>query len=135
MANTYPKDVTVFLAADAIRQEMGGKVSLLGVFANGSIVLPQEAKFPAGLPLAFYFAFADGEGKFSPALRIIDPSGKQVTDLKMADTVKKYNESMQFVINFGVFLIPMVGKYQVDLMLDGRVYVNSITISVANNPS
>ncbi|MGO9173568.1 MAG: DUF6941 family protein [Rhodomicrobium sp.] len=134
MPSKYPDKASIFLAADAVRQEVGGKVTLMGIFADGRIVLPAGTTFPAALPLAFFISFSDGEGVFATRLKVTDPNGRQLADAQVGNATKNPDQPMQVIINFNPFIVPSVGQYTVTLFLDKSVYHNYISVSLANSP-
>jgi hypothetical protein len=85
MNNKAPsrRGVRFFLAED-VRQETGGKFSLLGVFAGEKIFVsgtPPEvpSTIAFGLPsLAFVFVLTEGEGRFEGRFRLVAPDRKTV---------------------------------------------------------
>lgn len=135
MPKVYPSETDTFLVAEALRQEMGNKITIMGAFAAGNILLPPEAKFPAAISLAFYTVFRDGEGVFQAKLRITDPNGKLITpNLPMGNTTKLASQPMQVSMNFGMFPLAMPGKYKIEIMLDDHIYEKSMSITVSDKP-
>ena len=64
MTGTLPTRAAYVLLCEGIRQEVGGKVTLLGVFAGNRLEIPRDVAFPATLVLGFFAVFLDGEGEY-----------------------------------------------------------------------
>jgi hypothetical protein len=112
------------LLCDDVRQELGGKISLMGIFEN-----IYAATFPATHPrLAIVNEWADGIGEFQATLRILSPDKRQalrenVTRLKFANAVNRQRDvSIHLNLEFRE-----PGTYWIENYLDG-VLVNSIPL-------
>ena len=131
MANTYPEKIDLFLVAESLRQERGGKITILGAFSGGRVLLSKGGTFPVALPIAFLIAFNVGKGHFKTRIRITDPNGEPVVeDLPTGDIDKAPEQTMQLMVNFGVFEFSMPGRYRVDSFLDDRVYTEYLNVGV-----
>lgn len=82
MPKKYPKDTSAFfLLFEDAREEVGNKISFMGIYPNNDILLPATATFPAVLAsLAFSLITRDGEGEFDVKVSLIDPKGVSVVD-------------------------------------------------------
>ena len=114
------------LLCDDVRQELGGKISLMGIFENIYAVA-----FPAVHPrLAIVNEWADGKGEFLATLRILSPDKRLVirenmTRLKFANAACRQRD---VTINLNIeFREP--GIYWIENYLDGLM-VNSIPLHV-----
>jgi len=114
------------LLCDDVRQEMGGKISLMGIFEN-----VYANSFPAVHPrLATVNEWADGFGEFESTLRILSPDRKTVlretvTKLKLVNARFKHRDiSIHLNVEF-----KEPGTYWIENYLDGML-VNSVPISV-----
>ena len=114
------------LLCDDVRQEMGGKISLMGIFEN-----VYAGSFPAVHPrLATVNEWADGLGEFEATLRILSPDRKTVlretvTKLKLVNARFKHRDiSIHLNLEF-----KEPGTYWIENYLDG-ILVNSVPISV-----
>src|SRR5512136_910940 len=114
------------LLCDDVRQEMGGKISLMGIFEN-----VYANSFPAVHPrLATVNEWADGLGEFEATLRILSPDRKTVlretvTKLKLVNARFKHRDiSIHLNLEF-----KEPGTYWIENYLDG-ILVNSVPISV-----
>jgi hypothetical protein len=132
MAKVYPSKLDLFLASDALRQEVGGKVTIMGAFAGGQIQLAPNTPLPAHMPLAILAAFYDGEGDFETKLRIKNPSGEDTGELGTGRITKQPSQAMQIMVNFGIFGIQSLGKYRVDVILDDHIYTEYLTFSLSD---
>ena len=114
------------LLCDDVRQEMGGKISLMGIFEN-----VYANSFPAVHPrLATVNEWADGLGEFEATLRILSPDRKTVlretvTKLKLVNARFKHRDiSIHLNLEF-----KEPGTYWIENYLDG-ILVNSVPLNV-----
>jgi hypothetical protein len=114
------------LLCDDVRQETGGKISLMGIFEN-----VYAGSFPAVHPrLATVNEWADGLGEFEATLRILSPERKTVlretvTKLKLVNARFKHRDiSIHLNLEF-----KDPGTYWIENYLDG-ILVNSVPINV-----
>lgn len=114
------------LLCDDVRQEMGGKISLMGIFEN-----VYASSFPAVHPrLATVNEWADGLGEFEATLRILSPDRKTVlretvTKLRLVNARFKHRDiSIHLNLEF-----KEPGTYWIENYLDG-ILVNSVPLSV-----
>ena len=106
---------TIF--CDDVRQELGGKFSLMGLFesiASGS--------FPALHPrFAIINEWAGGKGEFSARIRLLSPDRSTVLS-ESESTISLYNESQRhrdISVRFNTSF-PAPGTYWVELLLDNE---------------
>ena len=114
------------LLCDDVRQELGGKISLMGIFEN-----VYANSFPAVHPrLATVNEWADGLGEFEATLRILSPDRKTVlretvTKLKLVNARFKHRDiSIHLNLEF-----KEPGTYWIENYLDG-ILVNSVPLNV-----
>jgi Family of unknown function (DUF6941) len=114
------------LLCDDVRQELGGKISLMGIFEN-----IYAASFPATHPrLAVVNEWSGGIGEFQATLRILSPDKRHalrenVTRLRFANAVTRQRDvSIHLNLEFRE-----PGTYWIENYLDG-VMVNSIPLHV-----
>lgn len=126
MAEKMRPQLNFTLLCDDIRQELGGKISLMGIFEN-----IYATSFPAIHPrLAIMNEWADGLGEFEATLRILTPDRKtvlreSVTRLKLIDARFKHRDiSIHLNLEFRE-----PGTYWIENYLDG-ILVNSIPLNV-----
>lgn len=126
MAEKMRPQLNFTLLCDDIRQELGGKISLMGIFEN-----IYATSFPAIHPrLAIMNEWADGLGEFEATLRILTPDRKtvlreSVTRLKLVDARFKHRDiSIHLNLEFRE-----PGTYWIENYLDG-ILVNSIPLNV-----
>lgn len=126
MAEKTRPHLNFTLLCDDIRQELGGKISLMGIFEN-----IYARNFPAIHPrLAIMNEWAEGLGEFEATLRILSPDRKtilreSVTRLKLIDARFKHRDiSIHLNIEF-----KEPGTYWIENYLDG-ILVNSIPLNV-----
>lgn len=114
------------LLCDDIRQEVGGKISLMGIFENIYVT-----SLPAVHPrLAIINEWAEGVGEFETTLRILSPDRKAVirentTRLKLLDARYRQRD-ISIHLNIEV---KEQGTYWIENYLDG-VLVSSVPLNV-----
>jgi hypothetical protein len=126
MAEKTRPHLNFTLLCDDVRQEMGGKISLMGIFENVYAPL-----FPAIHPrLATVNEWSDGIGEFDAILRIVAPDRKTIlreaaTRLKLVDARYRHRDiSIHLNIEFRE-----PGTYWIESYLDGML-VNSVPLQV-----
>lgn len=126
MAEKTKPSLNFTLLCDDVRQEVGGKISLMGIFEN-----IYANNFPAVHPrLATINEWAEGSGEFDATLRILSPDRKTVlretaTRLKLADARYRHRDvSIHLNIEFRD-----PGTYWIENYLDG-ILVNSVPLQV-----
>lgn len=122
MTNRLPSRADLFLIAESLRQEQYGRISILGSYALGQILINPDQALPVALPLAIHALFREGEGKFKQRLRILTPSGKEMFSINLPDVEKKPEESLAFGVNFAVMSLPEIGPYKVEIILDDKPF-------------
>jgi hypothetical protein len=76
LTNKYPSDArALFLLCESVRQEQNSKLTLLGLYTGGELLVPLDTKLVTLQSLGILFIFYDGEGTFSPTLNLFAPSG------------------------------------------------------------
>jgi hypothetical protein len=126
MAERMRPSLNFTLLCDDVRQELGGKISLMGIFEN-----IYAAHFPAVQPrLAILNEWSDGKGEFDAVLRILSPDRKTVlretrTNLRLTDARYRHRDvSIHLNIEFRE-----PGTYWVETSVDG-VLINSLPLPV-----
>lgn len=129
MTKKAPTDAaTQFLICEAVRQEQGGKLSLLGLFPDGKILVPPETK-KVTLPLVCVFIFQDGVGSFSSKVSVIAPSGAfMVNDEPFDDVEKRPDGPFIALVHIMPFQTEEFGTFTVRLRLDENSYKRTFTI-------
>ncbi len=128
MTDKIKPDINFTIVCDDVRQEMGGKISLMGLFEN-----IYAAQFPAFHPrIAVCTEWIDGQGEFEVMMRIFSSDKKTV----LRETVSKMN-----MLNPGMrhrdisvhlnleFNLP--GTYWIENYLDGEM-INSIPLNIVH---
>lgn len=114
------------IICDDVRQEAGGKISLMGLFEN-----IYATKFPAvHSRLAIITEWADGKGEFEVKMRIVSTDKKTViretsTKIKLTNVNFRHRDvSVHLNIDF-----KSAGTYWIENLLDGEL-INSIPLRV-----
>lgn len=120
-----------FLIADEIRQEVGGKQTVLGLYADKTILLDRIINKPEDIPpdmpegidrLAFLINVSEAsEGTHTSYAQIIDPSGKlHGTDIPLGEFMIEKGMSRTLVIEAKPFIFSGKGTYSFNFYLDGE---------------
>jgi hypothetical protein len=126
MADKMKPSLNFVIICDDVRQEIGGKISLMGLFEN-----IYATKFPAIHPrLAIMTEWSEGRGEFEVKTRLLSPDRKAV----VRETVSKItlndanfrHRDVSLHLNVD-FKIP--GTYWIENSLDGEL-VNSLPLKV-----
>ena len=118
MALNHVKPVLVHtILCDDVRQEMGGKFSLMGLFMTIS-----ATAFPAVHPrFAIMNEWSGGQGEFTARIRLLAPDRKTViseSEAKLAlfnETQHHRDISLRFNTTF-----PAPGTYWIEMLLDNE---------------
>jgi len=132
---TYPSDETTKLViADDVRQEQGGKVTILGIYSgsviNVSLTMPSINSInlaPALPSLAFLWWFADGEGHFNMTASVTDPNGTIMFNLPNTNVQKNPDGDMNIMMKVAPFPL-IAGEYKCSITLDQQEYRRSFKI-------
>lgn len=130
MARLFPKNVQ-FILADAVRQEVGGKLTMLGLY-SGDVVLLNETLPPAlpegaaGMALAgltFLVRVLDGQGQFKYRVDLYGPKGEMLGQ-RMTEQILEMQPgtTASLIVPVQPFPIPEFGIYRIVLTLNGRPY-------------
>lgn len=134
MDKQFPtREKATFIVCEDVRQELGGKFSLHGVFGTRNIILenvlgnPEDVEFLQSL--AVYISFSDGEGEFSSGVQLLDPDGNDL--LEGTDTDKSAvigSHGINFTFKFSPFAVK-VGTYRIVVSLDGKDYEETFNVA------
>jgi hypothetical protein len=119
------------LLCDDVRQEMGGKFSLMGLFES-----IYSNTFPAVHPrFAIINEWTGGKGEFVSRIRVLAPDQKEVLS-ESDSTINLYNESQyhrDISVRFNsTFKVP--GTYWIETLLDGeRAGILPLTLQIISN--
>jgi hypothetical protein len=125
-----PSDTKIdFLVGDNTRQEIGGKLTIIGYFAGAEIQIDPKVSLPVVFPLGFVFVIKDGFGTFKTEVEFIDPTGKSSSRNPMDDTPKRVGKHHTLTVNLMNFLVDATGIHKIVLILDGVRYVREFNIT------
>jgi hypothetical protein len=119
------------LLCDDVRQEMGGKFSLMGLFES-----VYSNTFPAVHPrFAIINEWTGGKGEFVSRIRVLAPDQKQVLS-ESDSTMNLFNESQHhrdISVRFNsTFNVP--GTYWIETLLDGeRAGIIPLILQIISN--
>lgn len=135
MNRQLPSDEkTLFILCEDIRQELGKKISLLGVFTGGNIIV-QTTEESTTLPsVGFYFVFTDGEGDFDGGFQVIGPNGESVTSKTGMKFQKKPGESMVLMMKITPFKIENWGTYKISINLENEIFERAFDVKKGDIP-
>lgn len=126
MAEKTKPNLNFTLLCDDIRQELGGKISIMGIFEN-----VYATNFPAIHPrLAILNEWADGIGEFDATLRILTPDKKtiireSITRFRITDARYRHRD-VSIHLNME---LREPGTYWIENYLDGML-VSSVPLNV-----
>jgi hypothetical protein len=117
-----PREASFVLCED-IREEIGNKYSLIGIFVSDDITLP-IGSYKAGAKISSLCVFArvrGGEGLFNQKLILETPSGKS-TEVDAGSVELK--KGTVHLVNFQIrpFALDGLGTYTVTLLFDDNRY-------------
>lgn len=129
MDKLYPQAEDLnFVLCDEIRQEIGNKISLMGVYSGGDLIVPKkDDKKHVVASLSFFFGFTNGEGIFEGKFVIKDPTGKVILTNPIKELKKEKDKGMNFVAAVKPFHLT-IGKYTVSLWLDDHEFINTFDV-------
>lgn len=131
MTANLPTDArTTFVVCEGVREEVGKKVTLLGVFPDGVINVHANS-LPTNIALALVYFFLDGEGLFEASMEIISPTQKPVLSESIGYVEKKIGSPMQMSLVSPVFPVQEFGTYSSRLRLNSTVYERNFEIRAA----
>jgi hypothetical protein len=127
-----PSDAAVlFLLSEYVRQEAGGKLSILGLYPDRRLLIPKGTKQTI-TSLALTFIVLEGEGTFSTTVSVVTPSGKRMfPDEGMPDTVKIPGQPLTVLVGMQPFITDEVGQFEAILRLGDASYQRSFTVDFA----
>jgi hypothetical protein len=126
---TLPKDDQVsLLVSEFVRQEQGGKVSILGYFPGNLIYVPLNTE-TVSMPLTFLFVVQGGEGILPTFFTLMAPSGRAMMDrAKLPDSEKKSGLTLSVIVQIIPFQSDEFGKYRAILRLGTENYERALFI-------
>ena len=128
MTDKMKPDINFTIVCDDVRQEMGGKISLMGLFEN-----IYAGKFPAFHPrIAVCTEWVEGQGEFEVMMRISAPDKKTV----LRETVSKMNMTNPGMRHRDISVhlnleLNAPGTYWIENYLDGEM-INSIPLNIVH---
>lgn len=139
MAKALPKQLR-FLLADSVREELGGKLTVIGLYTGGEVILQNAmpAEVPEGfqgiaLPgLTILAVFEDGQGEFEVQFQIYDPTNRPLGKSAPTTVVKAKNTTQNLIFPIMPFPVTGLGRYRFELRLDNRKYGYSFTVRHAD---
>jgi len=128
MINVLPtQGRTLVLFAEWIRQELGGKTSLIGMYVDGIVVFLGPVILPAILPIGICYIFRDGGGTFQCRMRLTSPTGQVILDNPIGEVTKQAELSHSMIVQIPAFQVTELGEHDVEVILDGTSYPSKIT--------
>jgi hypothetical protein len=126
-----PTDANILLLlCDIARQEVGGKITLLGYWAGELVQIPQGTVFPTLINVSAVFLLRDGQGSFTAQVELIGPAGVTVPPTALPQVNKPdANINHALIVNFTPFQASGFGTYQIVLRLNGQAFTRSFTLA------
>jgi hypothetical protein len=125
----YPddSDVVLLISEDA-RLEVGNKVTIIGWYVGGNIVIPKSDTQLILQSLALIFLIRSGDGDFHLSTKITDPSGSIVIETTPLTLLIRMGASSAQLLRLVPFT-PIIGSYTVDLRINERVYHSEFAVT------
>jgi len=124
MKKILPKQLRFFLA-DGVREEIGAKISLIGLYTGDEVIVQSE--LPVQVPgktrglalpgLYILIILVNGQGKFKGEFVIYDPNGKPMRRaIEIVNKVK--DKTFNVILPIVPFPVIAFGRYRVSVQLD-----------------
>ena len=124
-----PTDAKVeLLLCDGVRSNPDGKLDIAGLYPIAEVRLDPAANLPAALNLTFVFVLKDGDGRFSPIVRLVDPLGNELHKFDVPEFNKESGVAHVMMLPIGQIPIARSGNYVVSLEIGGQHYRRSVRI-------
>jgi hypothetical protein len=129
-ANRLPTDGrALFLACESIRQEAGGRLTIIGAVTSGDMLVPSGTQLVTLASLAFLFVFRDGQGTFPGSFSLMAPSGQTLVDQhKLPNSVKVPGD---LVVNIAPFETKELGEFRAVARLADQDFVRTFGLAQA----
>jgi hypothetical protein len=124
-----PTDANIdLLLCDGVRPNPDGKLDIAGFYPIAEVKLDPTASLPATINLTFLFVLKDGDGQFSPVVRIVDPLGKELHKFDVPEFRKPPGVAHVMMLPVGLIPIARSGNYVVSLEIGGQHYRRTVRI-------
>lgn len=118
----FPSSVT-FLLADDIREEIGNKKSLIGMYVGDAIQISEPTIPPLIMPsLLIFILLRGGSGTFNATFKVIAPGRQNMLTSEPAEVTLIPNVNFVFANKVNGFPIPEFGDYEIQLKLDTKTF-------------
>lgn len=129
MTNQLPTQIR-FLLADSVREEAGGKLTILGLYSGDEVVM--QGALPSQLPegraevylkeLAILIIAMDGEGEFQAQIQLYDPNNSPIRQSSPMPVNKVKGSPMNIILPIAPFPVRAFGNHQLAFQLDKKVF-------------
>jgi hypothetical protein len=129
---TYPTSARILIAED-VREEIGGKHTIVGVFSGDDIRfqrpkdLAKEARPTLG-QLGTYALFTGGEGEYATKVELISPSGKIVNSAGPFSSHKTDAVNMIVSCTWAPIRFPENGRYKIRILVDDKEFTQEFSV-------
>ncbi len=135
MVTLLPKQLR-FLLADAVREETGGKLTLLGLYTGDEVVLqgtlpvdtPKGMKGIALQGLTILVLIVDGYGEFNVQIQVYDPTGAPIGESSKDTLVKVKDVPQNMLLPITPFPVRAFGRHRLEIQLNNRKYEYLFTV-------
>ncbi len=107
-----------FIVCDDVRQELGNKVSLMGIFSD-AIVLQQEVAWPIRMNLSVFTRLELEADEIAPDSQVlaVDCNGKSIAEVELVVASKTGSRLLTFLVGLKPITIPEAGAlgFRIDL--------------------
>jgi len=117
-----PTSVT-FLLADDIREEIGNKKSLIGMYVGDAIQISEPTVLPMAMPsLLIFILLRGGAGIFNATFKVIAPGRQNMLTSEPAEVTLIPDVNFIFANKVNGFPVPEFGDYEIQLKLDAKIF-------------
>jgi len=113
---------TDLLICDAVRQTPEGKLDIAGYFPVPEVKIDAAAKLPVAINLTFVFVLKDGDGRYLPTFRLIDPMGKELHRGESGEFAKQPGAPGLVLLQVAHIPVAVAGNYAIVLQLGDGEY-------------
>jgi hypothetical protein len=131
MIRTLPDETSaVFLLLEDFRQEVGNKLSFMGIFPNADIVLPKDADRVVLASLAFALIARGGEGTIKTKATVVTPAGDILLDSPIGEVMLEKAKTHYAMLKL-VAVELIAGTYTVKFFFDDTVIERTFEVKRA----
>jgi hypothetical protein len=125
----YPNDADVILLlCEDARLEIGNKITIIGWYVGGDILIPQPNPQPVLQSLCLIFHIRSGDGEFSVSTKVIDPNGTTIVETQVSKISINRGSATAQILKLVPFS-SLYGRYNVELYLEEKAYRRQFAVA------